>query len=63
MGKKWWKSKTLWLNVVSAGLLAVEASVGLIKEQFGAQSYLLLLALLAAANAGLRFVSSQSLTK
>jgi hypothetical protein len=63
MGKKWWKSKTLWLNVVSAGLLAVEASVGLIKDQFGAQSYLLLLALLAAANAGLRFMTTQAISK
>jgi hypothetical protein len=57
--KKWWKSKTLWLNTLSAAFIAVEASVGLIKDQFGVQSYLLLLALLAAANAFLRFLTTQ----
>lgn len=57
--KRWWKSKTLWLNAISAGLMAIEASIGLIRDHFGAQSYLLLLGLLAAANAFLRFLTTQ----
>lgn len=57
--KRWWKSKTLWLNTVSAFLIAVEASIGLISSKFGAEYYLLILGLLAAANAFLRFLTTQ----
>jgi hypothetical protein len=57
--KKWWKSKTLWLNAVSAGFVALEASFGMLREKMSPEHYLVLLGLLAALNAGLRFITSQ----
>ena len=29
--KPWWKSKTIWLNLISAALLALEAQFGLLQ--------------------------------
>jgi hypothetical protein len=61
--KKWWKSKTLWLNVLLAAGTAAEANMGLLRDQFGPQAYLVIISVAAAANAFLRFVTSQPLEK
>lgn len=60
--KKWWKSKTLWLNAALAAGTVAEANLGLLREQFGAQSYLALISAAAAANAVLRFITSERIS-
>lgn len=59
MTKKWYRSKTLWLNAISAGLIVVEANIGVVRSMFGPTSYLALIGALAAANAFLRCITSQ----
>ena len=59
MHKKWWKSKTLWLNAILAATTVAEAQLGLLQAQFGNSAYFGLLAFAAFFNAALRFVTSQ----
>lgn len=63
MPKKWWQSKTLWLNAALAAGTVAEANLGLIQSQFGPQSYLAIISLAAGLNAVLRFVTSQPVGK
>ena len=51
MGKRWWKSKTIWLNVATGG-------IALALEQDSPEQ---LTQILAAANLVLRFFTSQPL--
>ncbi len=61
--KKWWKSKTLWLNAFLAAGTVIEANIGMLREHLGASSYLVVVGFAAAANAALRFVTSQPVEK
>jgi hypothetical protein len=61
--KKWWKSKTLWLNAVVAMVAAMEAATGLLKPYVGEHGYVLLMIALPVANSMLRFISNDKLTK
>lgn len=61
--KQWWRSKTLWLNGVVAAVAAMEVSTGLLKPYVGEEGYVALMILLPAANAMLRFISTEKLTK
>ena len=61
--KQWWKSKTLWLNGIVALVAALEVSTGLLKPYVGEDGYVLLMVLLPAVNAMLRFTTTQKLTK
>lgn len=61
MGKVWWKSRVLWLNAVFAAMTAFEGAFGLLKEALGVNSYIAGVALLAGANAVLRFLTTQPL--
>lgn len=61
--KKWWKSKTLWFNVLVAIGTAVEASLSVIQGSFDPRIYLGLVGLVAGVNVILRFISTQELIK
>jgi len=61
--KQWWKSKTLWLNGIVALVAALEVSTGLLKPYVGEDGYVLLMVLLPVANAMLRFITTEKLTK
>jgi hypothetical protein len=61
--KKWWKSKTLWFNVLVAIGTAVEASLTVIQGNFDPRIYLAIVGLVAGVNVVLRFISSQELVK
>ena len=61
--KQWWKSKTLWLNGFVALVAALEVSTGLLKPYVGEDGYVLLMVLLPVANAMLRFITTEKLTK
>lgn len=60
-GKKWWKSKTLWLNALLAAGTVIEANVGLLQAKLGPSYYLGVVGFCAAANAVLRVVTSEPL--
>ena len=63
MPKKWWKSRILWLNAALAAGTVLEANLGVIRESLGHNSYFWLTGFAAAANAALRFVTSQPVGK
>lgn len=61
--KKWWKSKTLWFNVLVAIGTAVEASLSVIQGNFDPRIYLAIVGVVSGVNVVLRFISTQELTK
>lgn len=61
--KRWWMSRTLWLNTALAVGTVVEANLGLLRDALGARSYLAALALAAGANFVLRFLTTQPIGK
>jgi hypothetical protein len=61
--KKWWKSKTIWFNVVVAGLTALEASFSLLQPLIVGDVYAYALTLLSIGNAALRVITTQGISK
>lgn len=59
--KRWYKSRTLWLNALLAAGTVAEANLGLIRDFFGPVAYLSILSFAAASNAVLRVVTSKEL--
>ncbi len=60
MEKKCWiTSKTLWLNVGAAGLVALEAGWGLLQPLLPVNFYTLVAVVLPVANTMLRVLTSQ----
>ena len=59
--KPWWKGKTLWLNAITAALVAAEANTGLLQPHLPVNLYMAIAIALPAANAALRFLTSQGL--
>lgn len=59
MGKKFWKSKTIWLNAILAATTVAESQLGLLHAHFGDGWYFGLLTFAAFLNAVLRFVTSE----
>ena len=58
MSKRWWRSRTLWLNALLAAGTVLEANLGLLRDSLGASGYLVLIAVAAASNAFLRFLTT-----
>ena len=61
--KPWWLSRTLWLNATVLGLAAAEAQLGVIQPLLPVNAYALFAFVLPVANAALRFVTAQGLSK
>ncbi len=61
--KPWYKSRTLWFNVVMAGLAALEAGAHLVQAYVPGNVYGWGLLALAVGNAGLRIITTQGLTR
>ena len=59
--KKWYQSKTLWVNAVAAMLVALEASTGMLQPLLAADLYTSIAVGLPIVNALLRVVTSQGL--
>lgn len=57
--KRWYTSKTLQLNAVAAGLVALEAGWGLLQPMLPVNFYTALAVFLPVANAVLRVLTSQ----
>lgn len=61
MRKKWYKSKTLWFNVIVAIGAAAEASLNVIEPYFDPRFFYGLLVLVPAINVVLRFATNQEI--
>jgi hypothetical protein len=59
--KKWYQSKTLWVNAVAAMLVALEAGTGLLQPLLPMDLYTSLAVGLPIVNALLRVVTSEAL--
>ena len=59
--KPWWRSRTLWFNLVVGLLAAAEAGLGLLQPVLPVNAYAVLAFGLAVGNAGLRVVTSARL--
>lgn len=57
--KRWFTSKTLWLNTIVAALVALEANWGLLQPMLPVNFYTAIAVLLPVANAVLRVFSSK----
>ena len=55
--KNWWKSKTIWVNVISAGIAVVTAAAGTDLVQTHPQAAAIAGAALAGLNIALRFIT------
>lgn len=61
--KRWYKSKTIWVNVGAAALMALEASTGLLKPYMADTFWVVMAVALPMVNAMLRVITSQGLEK
>lgn len=61
--KKWYKSKTLWFNVLVGVGAAVEVSLHLIEGYFDPRVFLAIIGATAGINVVLRFISTQGIEK
>jgi hypothetical protein len=61
--KKWYKSKTLWFNILVAMGTAVEASLTLVQGYFDPRVFLALIGLTAGVNVMLRFITTTAVSK
>jgi hypothetical protein len=59
--KPWYKSKTLWFNLIMAGLAALEASFSFLQPLFPESVYGILITVLTIGNALLRVISTKTL--
>ena len=59
--KPWWRSKTLWFNLLCTLAAAAEAGMGLLQPALPVNAYAVLVFTLVVGNAGLRFVTTQAL--
>jgi len=60
--KRWYRSRTLWVNLVVLMLAAAEAQLGMLKTVLPGQPYAWLAFGLPVLNAALRFLSTTALT-
>ena len=63
MKKPWYKSKTIILNAVAAGLVALEAGTGMMQPYLPANFYAIVAVGLPVLNAILRVITTQGIGK
>jgi hypothetical protein len=59
--KPWWKSKTLWVNIIVAVLATLEASTGLLQPYLHAHWYVAVAVGLPVVNVILRVITTQGI--
>lgn len=59
--KPWWKSKTLWVNIVVAVLSTLEATTGLLQPYLPAHWYVAVAVGLPIVNVILRVITTQGI--
>ena len=63
MAKPWWKSRTIRVNAVIAGLVALEAGTGLLQPILPVNFYTAVAVGLPVINAVLRVITTQALER
>lgn len=63
MAKPWWKSRTIRVNAVIAGLVALEAGTGLLQPVLPVNFYTAVAVGLPVINAVLRVITTQALER
>jgi hypothetical protein len=63
VAKCWWKSRTIRVNALAAGLVALEAGTGLLQPILPVNFYAVVAVVLPVVNAVLRVVTKQALTR
>lgn len=63
MEKKWYKSKTLWFNIIMASLIGIETGFSYFQGLLDQQVYAVLATILAVGNGILRVISTAKLIK
>jgi hypothetical protein len=61
--KKWWKSKTIWFNLIMSALVALEASISQLSALVPANWYAIIAVILPVGNAMLRIISTTGIEK
>lgn len=61
LAKPWWASKVLWVNAIAAGLIALEASMGVMQPYLPVNFYLMMAVVLPVVNAMLRVITVKAL--
>lgn len=61
--KPWYKSKTIWFNILVAGLAALEGGFSMLQPMLPVNTYAILSTILVVGNAMLRVISVSKLTK
>lgn len=59
--KPWYRSKTIWFNILLAALTALEASFSMLQPNIPVNVYGILATLLAVGNAVLRIISTTTI--
>lgn len=59
--KQWWQSRTLWLNLIAAVLMALESHFDLLQPYLSGDVYAWFAVGLTVANAIMRVVTTQAL--
>lgn len=59
--KSWWKSKTLWVNIIVAVLASLEATTGLLQPYLPEHWYVVVAVGLPVINVVLRIVTTHGL--
>lgn len=61
--KRWYKSKTIWFNIIIAGLVALEAGLSQLSALVPANWYAIIAIVLPVGNAILRVISTTGIEK
>lgn len=61
--KPWWRSRTLAVNALAAGMMALEASLDILQPLLGEAAWPMLASSLAVVNAALRVVTTGPLRR
>lgn len=62
MNKPWYTSKTLWVNAIAAGLIALEATMGALQPLMPVNFYAAMAVGLPVINAVLRIITTSALS-
>lgn len=61
--KRWWQSKTIWLNIIVGGLASLEATTGMLQPFLPEHWYVAVAVGLPIINVALRTITTQGVRR
>lgn len=61
--KRWWQSKTIWLNIIVGGLASLEATTGMLEPFLPQHWYVAVAVGLPIVNVALRTITTQGVRR